>query len=81
MPPAAEIIELDSMLEAAGAALAAGVGITASFAIAVLGVVRASDSFRHERTLIGSLWGALGLVALLAAIAGVVAGLVIVASR
>lgn len=80
MIPAAEIVEVDALLESVAGALVATVGITAAFAIGLRGVVRASERWREGHAVIGSLWATLAIVAVSAAAAGVVIGIGIVAS-
>jgi hypothetical protein len=78
--PAAEIVELDALLESVAGALIATIGITAAFAIGIRGLVRASEGWRNGNVLIGTLWATLAAVAMGAAAVGVVVGVGIVAS-
>jgi hypothetical protein len=77
--PAAEIVELDALLESVAGALIATIGITAAFAIGIRGLVRASDRWRNG-VVIGTLWATLTALAMGAAGVGVVIGVGIVAS-
>jgi hypothetical protein len=61
------------------AAVVAGAGITLAFAIAIRGLVRASELREEGRGVAAGAWAALGATALLAAIAGTAGGLLIVA--
>ena len=79
MITAAEIVELDSLLESVVGALVAAVGITAAFSIGIRGMVRASERWRDGNTLVGTIWATMAMLALGAAGAGVVIGVAIVA--
>jgi hypothetical protein len=73
-------VELDSLLAAGAGALVAGLAVTLAYALALRGLIEAADRRREGRP--GSaLVGALGGVALLVGLGGVIAGLVIVAGR
>jgi hypothetical protein len=78
--PAAEIVDLDALLESVAGALVATIGITAAFAIGLRGAVRASERWRNGNTVIGTMWATLAVLAIAAAGAGVVVGIGIVAS-
>jgi hypothetical protein len=78
--PAAEIAELDALLESVAGALIATTGITVAFAIGMRGLVRASERWRNGNVVIGTLWVTLAAVAMGTAAAGVVIGVGIVAS-
>jgi hypothetical protein len=80
MIPAAEIVDLDALLESVAGAVVATIGITAAFAIGLRSVVRASERWRNGNTVIGTLWATLAVLAIAAAGAGVVIGIGIVAS-
>jgi|Tabmets5t2r1_1033131.scaffolds.fasta_scaffold64946_1 hypothetical protein len=80
MIPAAEIVDLDALLESVAGALVATIGITAAFAIGLRGVVRASERWRNGNTVIGTLWATLAILAIAGAGVGVVVGIGIVAS-
>jgi hypothetical protein len=80
MIPAADIVEVDALLESVAGALVAAVGITAAFALGLRGVVRASERWRDGDVLVGGLWATLAIVSVGAAAAGVVIGIGIVAS-
>jgi hypothetical protein len=78
--PAAEIVDLDALLESVAGALVATIGITAAFVIGLRGAVRASERWRNGNTVIGTMWATLAVLAIAAAGAGVVVGIGIVAS-
>jgi hypothetical protein len=76
MLPAA--IDLQSLLQAVLGAVVAGVGIVLAFSLSVLGFARGPDLRQHGREVAGALWTALGVIALVIALGGVVYGLSIV---
>jgi hypothetical protein len=51
--PAAEIVELATLLESVAGALIATIGITAAFAIGIRVLVRASERWRNGNVVIG----------------------------
>ena len=65
--------------EAAAVAIVAGVGVTAFFALGLLGMIRYADLRRQQRPMLSALFGLMGAVALAAAIGMIVYGLVVVA--
>ncbi len=73
-------VELVSLLVVIAVSFIAGIGITAVYSVALLGVIRSRESARQKRSGARWGWGALGLIALALFTAGVVQGLRIVAS-
>ena len=65
--------------EAAAVAIVAGVGVTAFFALGLLGMIRYADLRRQQRPMLSALFGLMGAVALAAASGAIIYGLVIVA--
>ena len=59
----------------------ASVGVSVVFALAVLGLIRTSEMRRAERSNAAAAYGVLAAVALLAALACVVYGLVLMAQK
>ena len=60
--------------------LAAGLGVTVIFALAIVGAIRAKDAGRAGQRAARSAWAGLSLVALAGVAASVLAGLWVVAS-
>ena len=77
MPVTAEIVDLQPPWKAIVASLAAGVGITLVFSLAVLGWVRTPELWAAGRLLPAALFGVVGVVGLAGALGGVVVGLVV----
>ena len=80
-PLAAEIVDWGSLLEVIVVSLAAGVGLTAVFSLAVLGAVRSVDSARDRRPLVAGAFVALALAALGVCLAAVAYGIGIMISK
>ena len=66
--------------ESVAAALVAGLGVTLTFAIGVRGLIRASELRDEGRELAAGAWAAVGAAGLVAALAGVAVGLLLVAA-
>lgn len=68
-------VALADLLQVAIVSLVAGVGVTAFFALAIVGVVHSNDARRERRAASSAAWGAMSLLALLvvgtAALAGI----------
>ncbi len=60
--------------------LAAGLGVTVIFALAIVGAIRAKDAGRQGHGAAGAAWAGLSLAALVGVAAAVLAGLWVVAS-
>ena len=73
-------VDLGSLLDVIAASLAAGVGVTALFSVAVAGIVRFADLRGDARRLGAWLFGVLGMLALVACVAAVLAGIVVMTS-
>jgi hypothetical protein len=77
----ATIVDWSTLLELAGAALAAGVGVTAAFSLVIYGAARASDMRRADRTLAAGAYGAIAALALAACAALVVYGIQVMVEK
>jgi hypothetical protein len=76
----AQIVDWSALGQTALAALIAGVGVALAFSFAILGAARLSDS-SHELGLLGRIgFGALALGGMLASIAAIVFGLIVMTS-
>jgi hypothetical protein len=71
----ATVVNWSTLLELAGASLAAGVGVTAAFSLVIYGAARASDMRREDRVLAAGVYGAIAALALAACGALVVYGI------
>jgi hypothetical protein len=73
----AAIVEGEALLETVIASVVAGVGVTFVFSIAIWGAARFADLNREERPLAAGVAALIGGVALLATIAAVVVGILV----
>lgn len=76
----ATIVEGKALLETVIASAVAGVGVTFVFSIAIWGAARFVDLSRDERPLAAGAAALVGVVALLATIAAVVVGILVMTS-
>jgi hypothetical protein len=75
------IADTKALLQVVVASLAAGIGATVAFSLAILGATRFADLRRDERPLEAAAFGVLTLVCILASIAAVVVGLIVMTSK
>lgn len=77
----ATIVDTQALLKTVAAAFIGGVGVTLIFSLAVLGASRFSDRTRDGRPAAAVAFGALGLVALLAALTAVTLGIIVMTRK
>jgi hypothetical protein len=77
----ATIVETGDLLKTVIASLVAGVGITVIFSVAIWGGARFVDLSRGGRPLAASVAPALGALALVTTLVGVVVGIVVMTSK
>ena len=77
----ATIVDTEALLKTVVAAFIAGVGVTLIFSLAVLGASRFVDRSRDGRPAAAFAFGTLGLVALLAALAAVTLGIIVMTRK
>ena len=77
----ATIVDTQALLKTVVAAFIAGVGVTLIFSLAILGASRFVDRSRDGRPAAAVAFGALGLVALLGALAAVTMGIIVMARK
>jgi hypothetical protein len=77
----AVIVETKELLETVIASLAAGVGVTVVFSVAIWGIARFTDLSRNERPLVAGAAAALAGLALSVTCAAVVFGIVVMGSK
>jgi hypothetical protein len=75
------IVDTTTLLELVGASLAAAVGVTAAFSLAILGATRFSDLRRHGRSAEAAIFGALTALALAACLGAIVYGIVLIQTK
>ena len=81
LPIADDIVEWDLLLQVIWAALAAGVAVTISVSVAILGATRAADARRDGDTLDMVFYSALFMLGLAACAGAVVLGIVVMTSK
>jgi hypothetical protein len=77
----ASIVDGHALLQLVWVGAASGLGVTAAFGFALLGMSRATELGRHGRSGAALLYGALGAVGLLAVAAAVVYGIVVMTQK
>jgi hypothetical protein len=77
----AEIVDTHALLQVVWVSLLAGTGVTAFYALAILGATRAADYSRAGRTGEALLLGVLCVVALAVVAASVVFGIVVMTQK
>lgn len=75
----ASIVDTGDLLEVIWVSLAAGIGVTAVYGLAIVGATRAIELGRAGRSGEAALFGALGVVAMAAVVGAVVLGIVVLA--
>ena len=75
------VVDGDALLKVLWSSLLAGIGVTAVFAVAILGGTRAADASRTGRPAAAAVFGALALAALAAVGAAVVLGIVVMTQK
>lgn len=78
---AATIVDTTALWQTIVAALVAGVGITVVFSIAILGVARFADASRDGRGAQALAFGALAVIGLIATLAAIVFGVIVMTSK
>ena len=77
----ATIVDTQALLKTVIAAFIAGVGVTLIFSLAILGASRFADRSRDGRPVAAIAFGALGVVALLGALAAVTVGIIVMTRK
>jgi len=78
---AATILDTKALLETVASAFIAGVGVTLIFSLAIVGASRFADMNRDGRPVAAIAFGAMGIVALLAALAAVTVGIIVMTRK
>lgn len=73
----ASIVDWEGILDVVAVSFVAGVGVTAVYALAVLGITRVADANRDGRARAAAAYGALAIVAFAAVVAACIAGIVV----
>jgi hypothetical protein len=77
----ASIVETKDLIETVIFATVAGIGVTAIFSVAIWGAARFTDLSQEDRRLEAGLAAATGVAALLAVLAAVVIGVLVMTSN
>jgi hypothetical protein len=77
----AATIDWDALLDVLWTAVLGGIGVTAAYGVAILGVTRAVDFSRNGRSLEATAYGVLGVIAMIAVVGSVVFGIVVLTSK
>jgi hypothetical protein len=77
----ATIVDTQALLKTVAASAAAGVGVTVVFSQAILGAARFADMNRDGRPAAAIAFGVLAIVALLAAVAAVTIGIIVMTRK
>ena len=75
------IIDGDHLLQVIWVSLASGLGVTAAYAVAILGASRAVELQRDGRAVEAAVFAIVGIVALGAVLAAIVLGIVALADK
>jgi hypothetical protein len=78
---ASDVVDGHALLQLLWVGAASGVGVTAAFGVALLGVTRAADMSRNGRGGEAVLYGVMGVVALLAVAGAVTYGIVVMTQK
>ncbi len=81
MTALATIVETESLLEVIAFSLAAGVGVTLAFSVAILGAARFADMRREDRLPEAAAYGVLGAIGLAACLGALAFGLFVMTSK
>ena len=81
MPPIGSVVDGDALVQVLWVSLVAGIGVTASYATAILGATRAVDLSRSGRTGEAAIAGLLAAVAVAVVVAAVVFGIVVMTHK
>jgi hypothetical protein len=77
----ASIVDTSALLKVLWTATLAGVGVTAIFAIAIVGATRAVDLSRERRPVEAVAFGVIGALALAAVLAAIAGGIVVMTQK
>ncbi len=81
LPGFAEIVETKELAETVVFAFVAGVGVTTIFSVAIWGAARFVDLSQEDRPVVAGAAAVIGFLALLAVVAAIVIGVVVMTSK
>ena len=77
----ATIVDTNALWQTIAAAFVAGVGTILVFLLAILGAARFGDASRDGRTIQAAAFATLGVLALLATVAAIVVGVIVMTTK
>jgi hypothetical protein len=77
----ATIVDTDALAKVVVYSLIAGIGVTVSFSLTIVGATRFADFRRDDRRLEATLFGVLAALALAVSIGAIVLGIVVMTSK
>ena len=77
----ATVVDTKALWQTVVAALIAGVGTTLVFSLAILGAARFAEASRNGRSAEATLFAALGILGVLATLAAVVVGVIVMTTK
>jgi hypothetical protein len=77
----ATVVDTEALLKTVAAAFIAGVGVTLIFSVAILGAARFAELSRDGRRAAAASFGALAILALIAAAAAVTIGIIVMTHK
>ncbi len=75
------IVDTDTLSELIGASLAAGIGVTILFSLTIYGLTRFTEARRSGQGLAAAVFGTIAAVALVACIAVIVVGMIVMTQK
>ena len=81
MIPLAEIVETKALLDTVIYSLAAAIGVTTAFSLAIYGATRAAELRRDDRAMLATASGVLAVAGLSACIAAIVLGVIVMTTK
>jgi hypothetical protein len=77
----ATIVDTEALWQTIAAAFVAGVGTTIVFSLAILGATRFSEANREGHRVHAAVFGALSVIGLLATVAAIVVGVIVMTTK
>jgi hypothetical protein len=81
IPLAGEIVDWDALLKVVYQAVAAGLGVTLAFSLAVAGSTRFADDIRDKRPTRAMFFGAVAVLGVIVCLAAVAFGIIVMTQK
>jgi uncharacterized membrane protein YhaH (DUF805 family) len=81
VPPVGSVVDGEALVQVLWVSLAAGIGVTASYATAILGATRAIDLSRSGRSGEAAIFALLAVVAVVVVVAAVVFSIIVMTHK